>query len=184
MEIRQANESDLTFAAALMIQTHAAHVRAYPHRYRPISDEDAETVLRERLEGEENLVVATQDDRRLGYAIFTTIDSPATGLLKSRRFCYLMQIGVDPGARGQGVGRALIRHVREICRQGGIAEIELDVWAFNTAGRRFFEKVGFDVCGTRMRASHTCRRTGDLVRPSSVPPVERQASRSSQLEGL
>ena len=71
--------------------------------------------------------VVTLDDRRLGYAIFTTVDSPATGLLKSRRFCYLIQIDGDPGGRGQGVGRALIRHVRETCRQAGIAKIELDV---------------------------------------------------------
>ena len=103
------------------------HVRAYPHCHRPISDEDAETLLRKRRMSEENFVVVTLDDRRLGYAIFTTVDSPATGLLKSRRFCYLIPIDGDPGDREQGVGRALMRHVRETCRQAGIAKIELDV---------------------------------------------------------
>lgn len=158
MQIREARESDLAFVAGQMKETQDAHVEAYPHRYRAITSEIALTILREELDSEARFVVAAEDDRLLGYAIFDFVDvveSRETPLLKARRFCYLWQIGVDRSARRQGVGRALVQHVKKTAHEAGIAEIELKVWAFNEPARRFFLEQGFEVFATRMRCAAT-----------------------------
>ena len=86
--------------------------------------------------------------------MYNIISIEQTKILRARHYCYLQQIGVDLIKRDSGIGYALIEHIKELCDEQGIDEIELDVWAFNSGSRKFFEKVGFEPYGFKMKASH------------------------------
>lgn len=154
MDIRHATNTDLDFAAPLMLQTQRAHVEAFPHRYRPITIEDARSHLRAVLDDDtKRMLVATRHETRLGYTVFDFVDVAGSVMLQARRYCYVHDIGVASEARREGVARALLDQVYEASRQAGIDEVELDVWAFNATARRSFERSGFEVFGTKMRRS-------------------------------
>jgi ribosomal protein S18 acetylase RimI-like enzyme len=57
--------------------------------------------------------------------------------------CWLEDLYVDDGARGTGLGRALVEAAFERARERGCRRIELDVNEQNTAAIAFYEQLGF-----------------------------------------
>ncbi|WP_372984922.1 N-acetyltransferase family protein [Microbacterium sp.] len=49
----------------------------------------------------------------------------------------------EPVHRGGGVGGAVLRHMVEICRELGVAAIEINVDESDAAAMRFYERHGF-----------------------------------------
>jgi len=153
MLIRNANKDDLPIIANLLVETQQAHVDAYPMRYSPISLTDAKSHLLEKLDSP-GFIVAEQEGCVVGYAVFNIVITEKTKIRRPQQFCYLQQIGVDVNKRNSGIGFQLIEYVKNECHRLDVDDIELDVWAFNDIGKEFFEKVGFEPYGFRMKASH------------------------------
>lgn len=63
----------------------------------------------------------------------------------------LLTLGVDPGARRFGVGRALLDGVIATAVEGGARVLHLDVAVSNKAARRLYEASGFEEVGRRPR---------------------------------
>jgi GNAT superfamily N-acetyltransferase len=57
--------------------------------------------------------------------------------------CYLAELYVVPGRRGQGLGRALMRAVIELARREGADRIELGTGEDDVAARALYESLGF-----------------------------------------
>ena len=55
----------------------------------------------------------------------------------------LDELYVEPAHRGGGVGGAVLRHMVEICRELGVAAIEINVDESDAAAMRFYERHGF-----------------------------------------
>ena len=55
----------------------------------------------------------------------------------------LDEMYVEPAHRGGGVGGAVLRHMVEICRELGVAAIEINVDDSDAAAMRFYERHGF-----------------------------------------
>lgn len=55
----------------------------------------------------------------------------------------LDEMYVEPAHRGGGVGGAALRHMVEICRELGVAAIEINVDESDAAAMRFYERHGF-----------------------------------------
>jgi ribosomal protein S18 acetylase RimI-like enzyme len=51
---------------------------------------------------------------------------------------------LDEPHRGKGLGRALLDDAFEWCARRGVDEVSLDTGVRNTAGRRFYERYGFE----------------------------------------
>jgi GNAT superfamily N-acetyltransferase len=58
--------------------------------------------------------------------------------------CWLEDIFVEAGARGTGMGRALVEAAFERARERGCARIELDVNEANPAALALYESLGFE----------------------------------------
>ncbi|MDY0983965.1 GNAT family N-acetyltransferase [Microbacterium sp. CFBP9023] len=56
----------------------------------------------------------------------------------------LDEMYVEPAHRGGGVGGAVLRHMVEICRELGVAAIEINVDESDAAAMRFYERHGFN----------------------------------------
>ena len=55
----------------------------------------------------------------------------------------LDEMYVEPAHRGGGVGGAVLRHMVEVCRELGVAAIEINVDESDAAAMRFYERHGF-----------------------------------------
>jgi ribosomal protein S18 acetylase RimI-like enzyme len=71
------------------------------------------------------------------------------GLIPSVGEAELLRIAVTPEARGQGLGRKLLRESSEALRGLGISELHLEVRVSNTAARRLYEAEGWLCQGLR-----------------------------------
>ncbi|GAA1232900.1 GNAT family N-acetyltransferase [Microbacterium phyllosphaerae] len=55
----------------------------------------------------------------------------------------LDEMYVEPEQRGSGIGSAILRRMVEICRELGVAAIEINVDESDAAAMRFYERHGF-----------------------------------------
>lgn len=60
-------------------------------------------------------------------------------------------LAVRAGARGRGVGRALLRGILPWARRAGVRKLRLDVRADNRVARALYESEGFEVEGIERR---------------------------------
>lgn len=56
---------------------------------------------------------------------------------------WVLGIGIAPSAQGQGVGRALMKHLIDLAPADNIGKISLRVFATNPGARRFYQQLGF-----------------------------------------
>jgi GNAT superfamily N-acetyltransferase len=91
--------------------------------------------------GGAHLLLAVEDGRAIGYAVVSEVGSQAT-LETGARMAELESLAVLPGARGTGVGTALMAAVHELVRELGIDELMLYVMDGNDGAMRFYERYG------------------------------------------
>ena len=76
-----------------------------------------------------------QDGRAIGLVQYQLMHRSLSGA----KVCYLSDLYVDPGVRGQGLGRALIDHVIGFARSQGLSNVRWLTQEFNYAGRRLYD---------------------------------------------
>jgi GNAT superfamily N-acetyltransferase len=107
----------------------------------PDAVEATEATLAEALFGPRpaaEAVIAETDGTVLGFALFFHNFSTWTG----KRGVYLEDLYVTPEARGQGVGKALLRHIAELALTRGCARFEWSVLDWNADAIAFYRAIG------------------------------------------
>jgi ribosomal protein S18 acetylase RimI-like enzyme len=105
--------------------------------FTPGPDRVAERI-HELLEAGQILVLLA-DDPPAGLALLRFRPSLWTPTLD----CYLEELYVVPGRRGQGIGRALMEAAMEAARQEGAGYMDLGTAEADTAARGLYESLGF-----------------------------------------
>lgn len=82
-------------------------------------------------------LMAEEDNKDLGFAVFSIIDS-------TNRIFKLHKLYVLPDTHGKGVGKLLINEVVNLAKRAGGVSLELNVNRDNKA-TTFYEKAGFTV---------------------------------------
>jgi ribosomal protein S18 acetylase RimI-like enzyme len=143
--VRPAEPGDAPAIAGLAAAVHALHATALPEVFQPASAAPmtpGDVVgLIERAGP--LFVVAHVAGTFAGYARAELLDEPATALKRAARVLHLHEMGVAPACRRHGVGRALLRAVRELAPAHGAQGVSLDVYAFNVEARAFYAREGF-----------------------------------------
>jgi GNAT superfamily N-acetyltransferase len=62
---------------------------------------------------------------------------------------WLTALVVDAGARGQGVGRALVRAVEDHARRAGCERLSVTTYEGRTEAQEFYARVGLERNGLR-----------------------------------
>lgn len=83
-------------------------------------------------------LVAEVDGKLVGLAHY--LYHRSTTLLNSS--CYLQNLFIDPGYRGQGIGRQLIEAVAECARASGSGRFYWATFQDNAPARQLYDKVG------------------------------------------
>ncbi len=78
---------------------------------------------------------------------------------------YLEDLYVRPAFRGQGVGRALLRHLAVRCQAEGLARLSWSVLDWNAGAIDFYRRHGAEM----MDGWTTCRVTGDALTRLAIP---------------
>jgi ribosomal protein S18 acetylase RimI-like enzyme len=87
------------------------------------------------------LLLAAGDEGAVGYAF--AAPKPGQVNLAIERFLDVETLAVLPGARGAGIGAALMDAVRDLAAELGIEHIQLSVRTANEGALRFYERQGF-----------------------------------------
>jgi ribosomal protein S18 acetylase RimI-like enzyme len=117
-------------------------VWSYLHAVRPPEQPPYEPFFGERF-GPRDHLVAELDGRLVGYV---RLGFP-TPLVSNAHVRQIQGLAVAHEARGNGVGRALIRAAIEEARRQGALRISLRVLGHNTPARKLYESEGFVVEG-------------------------------------
>jgi ribosomal protein S18 acetylase RimI-like enzyme len=115
---------------------------SYQHAVRPQEQPPYEPFFNERL-GPRDHLVAEVGGRIVGYV---RLGYP-TPLVSNAHVRQIQGLAVADEARGNGVGRALIRAVIEESRRQGALRITLRVLGHNTPARKLYESEGFVIEG-------------------------------------
>ncbi len=100
-----------------------------------------EELLREHLFGERpaaEVVLAYVGERAVGFALFFTSFSTFVG----RPGLYLEDLFVEPDARGQGTGKALLRHLARLVVERRYGRLEWAVLDWNQPSIDFYRSLG------------------------------------------
>ncbi len=98
-------------------------------------------------------VIGSLDGRPAGFALYFSNYSTFLG----RPGLYLEDLFVEPGARGCGLGKALLVHLAGIANARGCGRMEWAVLDWNQPAIDFYESLG----ARRLREWQLCRLAGD-----------------------
>ena len=91
-------------------------------------------LIARRAEG--NTDVGERNSQVIGFVRYGTLPG-------DRASGYIFGLYVDPGAAGQGAGRALLRHAEQRLAEDGSGTVALHVFEANERARRFYTRAGF-----------------------------------------
>ena len=152
MQIRRANEQDISGLDRLLYQVQDVHAKGRPDLFRPggkkYTDEELVAIIRD---DERPIFVAVDETGTiLGYAFCIYETQQDTPSVVGRRILYIDDLCVDESCRGQHIGKALYAHVVETAREAGCYHITLNVWQLNEPALRFYESCGLVPLKTMM----------------------------------
>ncbi len=78
---------------------------------------------------------------------------------------HLLALAVDANRRGQGIGRALLKDVRNRMARSGAHSLRLDVRWDDPMARRYYEGLGFSPTGIHERVYADGTDALEMVRP-------------------
>lgn len=131
--VRHAERSDI--AALLSMMKALALFEGYADKFRVTAAELEKRLFDYR---DFDVLVADQFGRPCGMLVYYRL--PFTYDLKP--WVYMKELFVQEHVRSAGVGKALMHHFIEDCRQQGVSKIRFDVLQRNERAQRFYQSVG------------------------------------------
>jgi len=143
--------TDAALLAALNEEVQQKHHRMHPGIFKPYDREGIEAEISRYLSQDGAMAFIAWDDQLpAGYLIALERHTRESAYKYASDSLYIDQISVLSSHRGQGIAKALLAYVLDICREKRIGRIELDHWSANEEARRFFSKAGFTYCKETM----------------------------------
>lgn len=137
VETRAASEADLPAILAIYNQIVATSTAIY--RDEPTTLAERSGWFEARRAAGFPVLVAERDGRTLGFASY----GDWRGAFPGYRHSVEHSVHIGEGARGSGAGAALMGHLIDLAREGGVHVMVGAVDADNDASLRFHDKLGF-----------------------------------------
>ncbi len=135
IEIRQAEIDDL--AAIFHLGEKVFTSQEFSNLYRTWDEYEVTTFFNQESE---NLIVAEDDGRVVGFAMGTTIEKARSAW----SYGHLVWLGVEPDYARSGVGSMLFDKFKRLMKKQGVRMLMVDTQADNEPAIRFFRKKGFE----------------------------------------
>lgn len=145
MVIREATMSDYAQLVRLYAQLDEWHLAARPDLFKPTPVERSRDYVRTILTNEKSLLLVAEEDGRL-MGLLKAAERAITeehAVLLPLAYVHISSIVVEEAARGRGVAQALIEAAKQWAKARGFTQLDLNVYDFNQAAIRAYEKAGF-----------------------------------------
>ncbi len=144
MLIRRAEEKDSKKINELLYQVAEIHANGRPDIFKAATKKYSDTELKKIINRDDTPIFVAEDlsGRIFGYAFCVWQQTMNSLLLQDKKTLYIDDICVDENARGQKIGSELYEYVKAYAKENGFDNITLNVWAFNEAAYKFYEKCG------------------------------------------
>jgi RimJ/RimL family protein N-acetyltransferase len=124
----------------------------------PTVEDEREWVLRAEISDRTLVLLAVRDDRVIGMLDLSAGDRP------DNRHMGRFGMSIAKGWRGRGVGRTLLSAAIASAREWpGFCRIELECVAWNAAGIRLYESLGFVTEARKTKAINLRGRPEDML---------------------
>jgi GNAT superfamily N-acetyltransferase len=145
MNIRKARSEDSLLLSDLCRDVQNLHAQNYADIFKmPNSADFAVSFFDEMLaDPAVSIFTAEENGEVIGYIFCKLIERPENPFTFAMRSLHVDHISVRPGARGRGVGTALIKEAEMLAQGLNVQRIQLDSWDFNQDAHLFFERLGF-----------------------------------------
>lgn len=144
MLIRAAESDDAKQLVHLIKQVENSNFMLFePGERETTVDQQRKRIESVRGEQTSTILVAEDNGELVGY-LFAMGGNPR----RAKHVVYLV-IGIAESARGQGVGAGLFTKLEEWAENQGIHRLELTVMVHNKAAIALYEKMGFEIEGTK-----------------------------------
>jgi ribosomal protein S18 acetylase RimI-like enzyme len=137
--IRPARPDEYEAIGELVVRVYLAEGYTRPESRYP-------AVLRDvtvRAEKAELIVAVDESERLLGTVTYAGFGSPYAEHVSSPQEASFRMLVVNPEARGQGVGEALVAWCVERGRSSGVRRLGLSTQSAMTAAARLYQRLGF-----------------------------------------
>jgi len=156
--VRVARALELDVLAELNEELQRLHFENRPDQFNGVDSEELKRWLADTLQTPAATVwVAEMRGVLVGYAIVFRRERTATPFCPARVWWELDAIGVRTEHRRTGIGRGLVGRIVAEAESAGIADIELNSWAFNTSAQAAFQRLGFKPKSTRFELRLTIK---------------------------
>lgn len=143
MNIRRAEEKDISAINRLLSQVLAVHHNGRPDLFKPnarkYTTEQLKAILKDDLRP---VFVAEEEGAVAGYAFCVFVQHIDDNILTDIKTLYIDDLCVEETMRGKHVGKQLYEYVLAYARKTGCYNVTLNVWACNESAKRFYEKCG------------------------------------------
>jgi len=151
MNIRDAVKNDFPRLDELYEQVDELHRRVHPDRFKKPEKTGRSADYYESLLDTPGafLIVVEKEGKVIGFAEAYIKKAKNNPVVKPRTWLLIDGIVIDKVWRNSGAGQFLLNELVRRAKAGGIDQIELNVYEFNTAAIKFYEKCGFkSICKT------------------------------------
>ena len=142
MVIRIAQEKDIPGIILLLKQVGQVHHDIRPDIFRERCQKYDETALTQLLKDETRPIFIADEGGVAGYCFCILRSFEGESVMTDRRELYIDDLCVDESRRGQGIAKALYRHVTDVAKAAGCDFITLNVWSGNDGAMKFYENAG------------------------------------------
>lgn len=152
MEIRRAEEQDITGIMKLLRQVNDIHAEGRPDIFiKGLTKYDEEGLKNILGNNDTPVFVALDKENNLaGYCFCIIEDHTGYVNLKPIKTLYIDDLCVDENRRGQHVGQRLFEYVKTYAKENDFYNITLNVWSCNPGAHKFYESMGFKPMKTVM----------------------------------
>jgi len=139
--VRRAGVAELDALVELWLEVARHHQDLHPYfRLRPDARDEARQLLAREL-ADPDAAAFVAGDPAAGFCIVRVDQAPP--IHEETERAEITDLGVRPGARRAGLGRALVGEAMAWARERGVERIEIRVAAANSEGQAFWRAVGF-----------------------------------------
>jgi RimJ/RimL family protein N-acetyltransferase len=145
IKIRQIKESDAeSFLTMMKTLDNETKLMMYESNERKGTVEKQEKIIKEMLAKDNQMIFVAEDDGWLvGF-----LGAYGGEFQRTRHRAHIV-VGIIREFWGRGVGKSLFLEMEKWARSKGIHRLELTVMGHNERGIRLYQKMGFEVEGTR-----------------------------------
>jgi len=144
MNIRRANNSDISGLNKLLHQVLMVHHNGRPDLFKPNAKKYTDKELEQIIADDTKPIFVAVDEQEevQGYAFCVFLQHMNNNILTDIKTLYIDDLCVDEEKRGLHIGKQLYNYVLDFAKETGCYNVTLNVWSCNESAMRFYESCG------------------------------------------